>query len=84
MYRLERHTCVRLSIHVAFFFQLIPMLHNFKREAHREILNRLSEIAEAGALKPVPDETNFTLDQVGDAHARLESKSAIGKVVVEN
>ena len=71
-----------LSIHVV--FMLIPMLHNYKREAHAEILNRVAEVAEAGGLNPVLDDTSFTLAQVGEAHARLESKQAMGKVVVEN
>lgn len=71
-----------LSIHVV--FMLIPMLHNFKRESHAKILSDVSRIAESGDLKPVLDETRFTLEQVGEAHARLESRQAIGKVVVEN
>lgn len=71
-----------LSIHVV--FMLIPMLHNYKREAHGEILKKLAEIADAGGLKPVLDDTSFSLDQAGEAHARLESKQAMGKVVVEN
>lgn len=71
-----------LSLHVV--FMLIPMLHNFKREQHAEILRRLAEIADAGALKPVLDETQYSLEQVGEAHARLASRQAMGKVVVEN
>ena len=71
-----------LSLHVV--FMLIPMLHNYKREVHAQILKSVAEIAEAGALKPLLDEERFTLEEVGKAHARLESGSAIGKVVVEN
>lgn len=71
-----------LSIHVV--FMLIPMLHNVRRESHGEILQKLSKIAVAGALKPLLDETNFSLEQVGEAYARLESRQAMGKVVVEN
>ncbi|MFL1896341.1 zinc-dependent alcohol dehydrogenase family protein [Aquimarina sp. 2-A2] len=71
-----------LSLHVV--FMLIPMLHNFKREQHGEILRNIAKIAEAGALKPLLDEQQFSLDTVQDAYARLESKKAIGKVVVEN
>jgi NADPH:quinone reductase-like Zn-dependent oxidoreductase len=71
-----------LSLHVV--FMLIPMLHNFKREEHAEILRNLTQIAEAGGLKPVVDETAFSLEEVGQAHARLESRQAMGKVVVEN
>ena len=71
-----------LSLHVV--FMLIPMLHNHQREAHGEILRKLTEIAEAGALTPVLDEQSFTLEQAGQAHARLESGKAMGKVVVTN
>ena len=69
-----------LSLHVV--FMLIPMLHNLKRGEHGKILSDLAKIAEVGALKPVLDETNFTLDQVGEAYARLESGKAMGKVVI--
>ena len=71
-----------LSLHVV--FMLIPMLHNFKREKHAEILRKLTQIVESGGLKPVLDEKRFSLEEVGQAHARLESGQAIGKVVVEN
>jgi NADPH:quinone reductase-like Zn-dependent oxidoreductase len=69
-----------LSLHVV--FMLIPMLHNLQRAQHGNILRALTEIAEAGALKPVLDETNFTLEQADEAHARLESGKAMGKVVI--
>ena len=71
-----------LSIHVV--FMLIPMLHNFKREAHAAILKDVAKIADSGGLKPVLDEPRFSLNQIGEAHARLESRQAMGKVVVEN
>lgn len=70
-----------LSLHVV--FMLIPMLHNIKREEHAHILSELSKIVEAGGLKPVLDEQRFSLAEVGQAHARLSSGSAMGKVVVE-
>lgn len=71
-----------LSLHVV--FMLIPMLHNHKREEHAAILRDVASIAEAGGLKPVLDEATFSLDQAGEAHARLESKKGMGKVVIEN
>jgi NADPH:quinone reductase-like Zn-dependent oxidoreductase len=71
-----------LSLHVV--FMLIQMMHNFQREKHGEILRNLTEIAEAGNLKPLLDAQQFSLENVGNAYARLESKKAIGKVVVEN
>lgn len=71
-----------LSLHVV--FMLIPMLHNRRREEHGKILQKLAEIADAGGLKPVLDEIRFSLEEAGKAHARLESRQAMGKVVVEN
>ncbi len=70
------------SLHVV--FMLIPMLHNYKREQHGEILKRLAEISNKGYLTPILDENKFSLEQVEDAYAHLASGTAIGKVVVEN
>lgn len=71
-----------LSLHVV--FMLIPMLHDHGRAVHGEILGDVASIVDAGGLKPVLDETSFTLEQAGDAHARLQSGQAMGKVVVSN
>ena len=71
-----------LSLHVV--FMLIPMLHNYKRKDHAHILTELSKIIEAGKLTPIVDEKRFSLDEANEAHAYLESKKAIGKVVIEN
>ena len=70
-----------LSIHVV--FMLIPMLHNHHREAHGEILAQLAQIVDQGGVKPLLDEQTFSLSEVGNAHDRLTSGQAIGKVVVE-
>ena len=69
-----------LSLHVV--FMLIPMLHNFKREQHGEILRKLAEIVDAGKLQPVLDEQQFSLEEVGKAHDRLASGQAMGKIVI--
>ncbi len=71
-----------LSLHVV--FMLIPMLHNYKREEHGAILENMTQIVESGGLKPVLDAQMFSLEDVGKAHARLESGQAMGKVVIEN
>lgn len=70
-----------LSLHVV--FMLIPMLHNQQREQHGKILSALTDIIEAGGLTPVLDSEQFSLSQVGAAHARLSSGQAMGKVVVD-
>lgn len=71
-----------LSLHVV--FMLIPMLHNHQRKAHSTILQSLAQIVESDALRPVLDETRHSLEEVSEAHARLQSGQAMGKVVVEN
>lgn len=69
-----------LSLHVV--FMLIPMLHKVRQEEHASILKNLAGIVEAGELKPILDENTYSLEQVGNAHARLESGQAMGKVVI--
>lgn len=69
-----------LSLHVV--FMLIPMLHNFQRQQHATILKELTSIVETGGLKPVLDDSSFELADIGEAHARLASGQAMGKVVV--
>lgn len=70
-----------LSLHIV--FMLIPMLYDHKREEHGQILANLSEIVDAGALKPLLDEKHFGFTDIGKAYARLSSGQAMGKVVVE-
>ncbi|GAW35594.1 Zinc-type alcohol dehydrogenase-like protein [Roseovarius sp. A-2] len=70
-----------LSLHI--IFMLLPMLSGQGRTKHGEILTKLAEIVDAGAMKPLLDDTTFDLDRVGDAYDRLTSGKAIGKVVVE-
>ncbi|MGJ8682219.1 zinc-dependent alcohol dehydrogenase family protein [Paraglaciecola sp.] len=70
-----------LSLHVV--FMLIPMLHKVKQEEHAHILKELGKISEAGDLTPVLDEQTFSLEQVGQAHARLSSGKGMGKVVID-
>jgi len=72
-----------LSLHVV--FMLIPMMHDVGRQDHGRILADIAAIVDAGALKPLVDDANvFALDDAANAHARLESGKAMGKIVVEN
>ena len=70
-----------LSVHVV--FMLIPMLHDHKREEHGRILADLARIVDSGALKPLLDENQYDLTEVGNAYDRLTSGQAVGKVVLE-
>lgn len=69
-----------LSLHVV--FMLLPMIYNVGREQHGKILKAMAKIVEAGELRPVLDASEFSLEQAGQAHDRLASGQAIGKVVV--
>ncbi len=71
-----------LSLHVV--FMLIPMLHNFKREQYMNTLSILSRIAEAGKLKPLLDQQQFTIEQINEAYQKLADKKAIGKIVMQH
>ncbi|MEM1434229.1 MAG: zinc-dependent alcohol dehydrogenase family protein [Pseudomonadota bacterium] len=70
-----------LSIHVV--FMLIPMLYNHRRSEHGKLLAELAGIVDAGTLAPLLDSSQFSLANVGDAYAHLESGTATGKVVIE-
>ncbi|MEM8547536.1 MAG: zinc-dependent alcohol dehydrogenase family protein [Pseudomonadota bacterium] len=70
-----------LSLHVV--FMLIPMLHDYQRDAHGAILRQLSDIVDQGALRPLIDAQQFGLTDVGDAYDKLAGGQAHGKLVVE-
>jgi len=70
-----------LSLHVV--FMLIPMLHNHRRSEHGDILNAITKIVSSGALRPVLDDNEYSLEQIGLAHDRLASGQGMGKIVVD-
>jgi NADPH2:quinone reductase len=70
-----------LSLHAV--FMLIPLLHGIGREEHGRILADVARLVEEGRLKPLIDKERFTLEEVGKAHAKLESGRALGKLVID-
>jgi NADPH2:quinone reductase len=62
---------------------LLPMLNGAGRERHGRILRDITELADAGKLRPLLDAKRFTLETAADAHRRLESGEAHGKVVID-
>lgn len=69
------------SLHM--IFMLLPMLRAPGRDRHGRILRSLAEMADAGKLHPLIDDSHFTLETAPDAHRRLESGKARGKVVID-
>lgn len=61
---------------------LIPLLFNIQRERHGKIMAKIAELVNEGKLKPLLDAQVFSFEEVGKAHALLESGKAVGKVVV--
>jgi NADPH:quinone reductase len=70
-----------LSLHVV--FMLIPLIHGAGRERHGAILREAGVLADAGKLRPLIDPERFALADLAQAHTKLESGKAIGKVVVD-
>ncbi len=68
------------TLHV--IYMLIPLIHGDGGKRHGEILTRVAELVDAGKLKPIVDSV-FSLESAADAHRKLESKRAVGKVVVQ-
>jgi NADPH:quinone reductase-like Zn-dependent oxidoreductase len=64
-------------------FTLMPLLSGKGRAHHGDILAQVTRLVDAGQLRPRVDTQTYTLKQVGDAHARLLSGQALGKVVVD-
>ncbi len=71
-----------LTLHAV--FMLIPMLHDVGRAHHGEILRQVAELADTGRLRPLIDDPVHPVTRVADAHARLESGQAVGKVVLSH
>jgi len=69
-----------LSFHSV--LMLIPMVEGINRKSHGEILTKVAELVDLGVVKPLLDDSDFTIWQVADAHARLESGAAVGKIAL--
>ena len=69
------------SLHVT--FMLVPMLTGKGLERHGMIMERIAALVDCGRIKPLIDDSRFSLDQIDAAHKRVTSGKATGKVVVD-
>ncbi len=69
-----------LSFHSV--LMLIPMIEGINRASHGEILTKITALVDTGVIRPLIDESNYSIWQVAKAHDRLESGQAIGKIVL--
>lgn len=69
-----------LSFHSV--LMLIPMIEGINRASHGQILTKIAALVDTGVIRPLIDESNYSIWQVVQAHDRLESGQAIGKIVL--
>jgi NADPH:quinone reductase len=69
-----------LSLHAV--FMMLPLITGIGREGHGKRLRYIASLADSGHLHPLLDDEHFTLETAADAHRRLQSGQARGKVVV--
>ncbi len=61
---------------------MIPMVFNVGKESRGEILRKIAAIVDEGNISPIIDPSEMSISQVAEAHERLESGLAIGKIVL--
>lgn len=67
------------TLHV--IYMQIPLVHGEGAERHGDILREVATLVDAAKVRPIVDSV-FQLGEASEAHRKLESKTAIGKVVV--
>jgi len=65
-------------------FMLLPLLNGEGRERHGDILTRVSELIQSGALRVHPADRIFGFDEVAEAHRYYETHQAVGKISLVN
>jgi NADPH2:quinone reductase len=79
------HSLAPLSFRGATYsgvFTLLPLITGEGRAHHGEILAQAADLAKAGKLIPLLNDRRFSTEEIGAAHAMVES-GATGKVVIE-
>lgn len=79
------HSLAPLSFRAASYsgvFTLLPLLTGEGRSHHGEILKSAAELADAGRVKPLMNESRFTTADLDAAHLAAAS-GGVGKIVVE-
>ncbi|SDR22282.1 zinc-dependent alcohol dehydrogenase family protein [Pseudovibrio sp. Tun.PSC04-5.I4] len=69
-----------LSFHS--ILMLIPMVTGKNRRAHGEILEQIAKLVDDGKITPLLDDSEFSVADVSKAHAKLQSGTAVGKIVM--
>lgn len=67
-----------LSFHS--ILMLIPLVHGINRPSHGKILTAIAGLVDEGIIKPLLDDSDFSIWEVAKAHDHLQSGAAIGKI----
>jgi NADPH2:quinone reductase len=65
-----------------FEFMGVPTIHEINPEHHGDILCQITELAEAGTIRPVVTQV-LPLSEAARAHQQLESRHTTGKIVLQ-
>ncbi len=71
------------ALSLGVIFMLLPMLRGPGRDRHGRILRSLAQLVDEGRVRPFLDNSHFTLATAADAHRRLESGKATGKIIID-
>ncbi|OIQ46840.1 MAG: quinone oxidoreductase [Gammaproteobacteria bacterium MedPE] len=69
-----------LSFHSV--LMLIPLFHGVNYESHGRILTKIAALVDEGKIKPLIDESDYSIWEVAKAHAHLSSGQAVGKITL--
>jgi NADPH2:quinone reductase len=69
-----------LTLHV--IFRSIPLLHGIGMDDQPRLVSAMSEMLEKGVIRPLLDEKRYSFAWVAEAHRRLESGLAVGKILL--
>lgn len=69
-----------LTLHV--IFRSIPLLHGIGMDEQPRLVSAMVDMLEQGALRPLLDTERYSFAMVGEAHRRLESGLAVGKILL--
>ena len=70
-----------LTLHV--IFRSISLLHGIGMDDQPRLVKALCDMLEQGKVKPLLDTQRYKFTQISDAHRRIESGEAVGKILLE-
>lgn len=70
-----------LTMHVT--FRSLPLLHGIGMDDQPRLMKALSDMLELGGVRPLIDERRYAFTEIGEAHRRIESGQAVGKILLQ-